>query len=172
MTEAGLGRVQAEHALEVRYRAFERFPAPSVLAAPPEVGAARSGAQLLGLPLEAPGFRPRTRKAHEAARFAAERGMEARYRAAVYSAYWGDGRDVGRIDVLAALAEEVGLDPVEARIALDIDRHREAVLSDETLAARLGVTEVPTLFLGLGAGARVLQGARTVEALDAALRSL
>lgn len=173
VTEAALARRAARGGLEVRARALELFPAPEPLRPPGEdpgwEAEARPLAERLGLPLRPPGFRPRTRKAHEAAAFAAERGAGDAFRAAALHAYWAEGTDLGRIDALVALGEAVGLDPQEMRIALDIDLHREAVLRDEALAARLRVTRVPTLFLGSGPGARVLVGAQTPETLETAI---
>jgi predicted DsbA family dithiol-disulfide isomerase len=175
VTETALRRAAGSRELAITYRAFEVYPAPVPPAPPgegPELEAARPLADELGLTLRDPGFRPRTRKAHEAARFAAERGVEDRYRAAVFEAYWSSGRDVGRIDVLAELAPLAGLDPLDVKIALDIDRHADHVERDERLAARLAVVAVPALFLGLGPSARILLGAQSSAALDAALRSV
>lgn len=88
---------------------------------------------------------------------------------AIYTAYWSEGRDIGRIDVLLELAEGVGLDPIELKIALDIDLGRESVLADLALASRLRITSVPTVYLGTGPGSTILQGARSLSALDEAL---
>ena len=122
-----------------------------------------------GVTLRDPGFAPRTRKAHEAARFAAERGLEAPMREAIYRALWEEGRDIGRIDVLRDLIAPLGVDPEELKIALDIDRWSDEVEADERVAARLRVAAVPTLYLGTGPTARILLGARTRAGLDEAL---
>ncbi len=170
---ATLGRRAAEGEVEVHARALELFPAPAVLRAPADDPAWETTllvrAESLGIALRVPGFRPRTRKAHEAAIFAAEHCAGAGMRAAIFAAYWREGRDIGRIDVLVSLAPEVGLDPVDLRIALDIDRHLDAVLRDEALAERLRVVSTPTLFVGSGHEARVLVGAPVPEELEAAI---
>jgi predicted DsbA family dithiol-disulfide isomerase len=175
VTEAALRALASERDLAVTHRAFELYPAPAALAAPgsdPGLTAVLPLAAELGIELRDPGFRPRTRKAHEAARFAAEHAAEEALRAVIQLAYWRDGLDIGRIDVLSELAPAAGLDALDLRIALDIDRYAEDVERDERLAARLGVTAVPTIFLGLGPSARVLVGAQSPSALDAALRDL
>lgn len=173
VTELALETLAPRRSLRVRARALELFPADAPLPSPsqePEVlRAAAALAAEVGASLRDPGFRPRTRKAHEAAAFAQAGGAGAAMRRAIHTAYWGAGRDIGRIDVLMELAEGVGLDPVELKIALDIDRELDGVLADEALAARLGVTQTPTLFVGTGPGATILQGARPLEALDEAL---
>ena len=179
VTERALLSLAERHRLEVRPKALELYPAPAALPDPPqdpgELATAAPLAAERAMKLAPPSFRPRTRKAHEAAAFAAGAGAEAArgaggaMRRAIYDAYWREGSDIGRIDVLMALAERVGLDPIELRIALDIDRERDVVLADQALAERLGVTQVPTLYLGSGAGAVILQGARPLAALDEAL---
>lgn len=175
VTEAGLAVVARTRPLEVREKAFELYPAPRpLLNSPPDARELEQVAPLaaeLQLELRSPAFLPRTRKAHEAAHFARARGSGEPMRRALYAAYWKEGRDIGRIDVLMALAGEVGIDATELKIALDIDLHRDDVLADEEQARRLGVVRVPTLYLGKGAQARVLQGARSLAALDEAVRS-
>ena len=174
VTEAALRRVVDTVGATAEYRAYELYPAPAPAPAPADEKGWREAvepvAARLDLPLEPPTFRPRTAKAHEAARFAAERGAAAAFRDAVYRAFWGDGRDIGRIDVLQEAATQAGLDPLDLKIALDIDRFREAVLHDADVAARLRIPGVPTLYVGRGRDARALVGAQTLEALEEALR--
>jgi predicted DsbA family dithiol-disulfide isomerase len=176
LTEAGLRRVTGgDEAVEVRYRALELYPAPTEPLAPAdEAGweeAVQPLADQLGVMLRAPGFRPRTRKAHEAARFAEERGLGEAMRDAIYRAYWAEERDIGRVDVLMEIVATLGVDPVDLKIALDIDRYSESVVHDLRLAERLRVPGVPTLFVGTGPTATVLVGAQSPEALDEALRA-
>jgi predicted DsbA family dithiol-disulfide isomerase len=67
---------------------------------------------------------------------------------AIYDALWQDGRDIGDPDVLADLAEGVGLEPDEIRAALE-DPMVERRLDDQFEAARLrGITGVPTFVYG------------------------
>lgn len=173
VTEAAVRRRAAGGGVAVSYRAFELFPAPAPISAPDEepswVAEVQPLADALDLPLRIPDFQPRTRKAHEAARFAEAHGVGAAMRSRIYSAFWSEGADIGRIDVLAALVAEVGVDPAELKIALDIDRFRDDVLRDQALARELRIPGIPTLFLGTGSEARVLVGLQSPSALDAAL---
>lgn len=173
VTEAALRSVAADRPVQITYRALELHAAPApfpdrakvagwIAEAAPDAGAE-------GLTLRAHRFLPRTRKAHEAARFAAEHGLEAALRDAIYRSYWDGGLDVGRIDVLARLGEEVGLDPGDLKIALDIDRFGESVRRDAGLARQLKVSVVPTVYIGVGPGARILVGLQTRRRLDAAI---
>lgn len=168
VTEEALRRVAEEVELEVDYRAFELFPAPDPL--PPDAEAEwaealRPLAEEVGVELRRPGYRSRTGKAHEAARLAREKGVEARFRAAVFAAYFQQGLDVGRIDVLVGVGAGVGLDRTELKVVLDIDRFTGAVLADREAALRGGVHQLPTLVVGAGPAARALVGAQSYAAL-------
>lgn len=175
VTDAALRSAAREHPLSIRYRALEIFPPEVPPGDPAEVrqwamDAAREGDRS-GLDIRAQPFVPRTRKAHEAAAFAAEHDLEEPLRDALYAAYWRDGLDIGRIDVLTSVGERVGLDAEEMKIALDIDRFRDPIRADAALAKRLKIRTVPTLFIGSGPGARILVGMQTAGGLDSALRS-
>ena len=63
---------------------------------------------------------------------------------AVFAALWREGEDIGDRDLLVDLAADAGVDPDEARSALEDDALREEVseLFDE--ARRRGITGVPT----------------------------
>jgi len=162
VTEAALRRVEAEGALTLECRAFELYPAPARLPlAPAEVEAALPLAAALGIALRRPARAVRTRKAHELARFGERKGVGPALRAALFAACWGEGRDIGRIDVLAEVAAAVGLDATEARVVLDVDTFTEA--------RRLGITGTPVLLLGAGAAARRVDGALTIHEIRALL---
>ncbi|MFO7834780.1 MAG: DsbA family oxidoreductase [Halohasta sp.] len=63
---------------------------------------------------------------------------------AIFAALWQAGRDIGDADVLADLADEVGVDPEEVRSALDDETLREAIDAEWTTAQQQGITGVPT----------------------------
>ena len=174
VTEAALRRLEDEGLAVPRYAAFELYaaPAPLPLSAPAgEVEAARPLADEAGVPLRLPPVLPRTRKAHELAKQAAERGLGRAMREALFAAYFGDGRDIGRVDVLVELAAALGLDATETHVVLDVDRHGGAVDADAMLARRLGIDAVPALVVGGGAGAELLLGAQPLDVLRDVLRS-
>ena len=173
VTEAALRTLAGEMPLDVHYRALELHPAPAPLPleTPAEwMEAVRPLAEEVGITLRPPLYASRTRKAHEAARFAAERGVGDAMRDALFRAVFAEGRDVGRIDVLVSLAAELGLDPTETRVVLDVDRHAGDVLGDAQAARRAGIHATPTLVVGEGAAARVLTGAFPLSELRGALR--
>ena len=172
VTEAALRRLEAEGLAAPRYAAFELYPPGTALPATPsadEIAAARALAEELGIALTAPAALPRTRKAHEAARFAEAKGVGREMREAVFAAYFRDGRDVGRIDVLVELGAALGLDATETKVVLDVDSLSGTVAADQALARRLGIAAVPALVVGGGAGAELLTGARSYSELRALL---
>lgn len=124
-----------------------------------------------GIEMRMPAMLPATEKAHEAALFARKLGAEEALRTAIFTACWGEGADIGRIDVLMRLAGSVGLDPEELKIALDIDLHTEAVAADAHTAQRLGIRQTPVTYFGSGSGAKVVAGAYTSAQLRALLDS-
>lgn len=167
VTEAALRRLEDEGLAAPRYAAFELYPAPAPPGAPSadDVRAARPLAEALGIALELPRTRPRTRKAHEAAKLAERKGVGRAMREAVFAACFGEGRDVGRIDVLVELGAALGLDATELKVVLDLDSFSAAVDADRALAARLGIGAVPALVVGAGAEAELVSGALPYAAL-------
>jgi predicted DsbA family dithiol-disulfide isomerase len=172
VTEAALRRLEREGRAAPRYAAFELHPTLAPLPAEvpaDDLAAARPLAEALGLVLAPPRSVPRTRKAHEAAKLAGQKGAEAAMRDALFAAYFAEGRDLGRIDVLVDVGRAVGLDATELKVVLDVDTFSGAVDADRALARRLGIEAVPALVVGGGAGARLVVGAQSCDGLRALL---
>ena len=167
VTEAALRRLQDEGLAAPRYAAFELFPAPAPLGtpSPDDVRAALPLAEALGIALRLPPSSPRTRKTHEAAKLAEQKGAGRAMRETIFAAYFGEGRDVGRIDVLVELGAALGLDATELKVVLDVDTFSAAVDADRALATRLGIAAVPALVVGGGADAELVCGAQPYAAL-------
>lgn len=105
-------------------------------------------AEELEIPLLPPRVVPWTRKAHELALHAVEVEGEASIHDLIFQAYFRDGRDLARIDVLVELAERAGLDPGEARTVLGVDRFTPMVGELREEAFKMGLRGVPTLIHG------------------------
>ena len=69
--------------------------------------------------------RPYTRLAFEGWYYACDHGRGEEYNDSVYRAYFIQEQDIGEITVLAALAEQVGLDPGDFTKALEEGRYTE-----------------------------------------------
>lgn len=68
--------------------------------------------------------------------------------AAIYDALWIDGRDIGDVDVLVSLAEDVGISADVIREALDDEARREQLEAQFREAQKRGITGVPTFVYG------------------------
>lgn len=169
LAEAGVARLRSE-GWTVEGAALELRPAGTPLPDPNAAwieNAWKHSVEPLaaeaGVAMKRPSLMTRTRKAHEAAAFARSEGKYAAMNAAIYDAYWSDGRDIGRIDVLVDIGRTAGLDPGALRVALDIDQWTERVEQDEQRAAQLRISGVPAYVLtdatdngtGVAAGIRV-----------------
>ena len=84
-----------------------------------------------------------TIKAHELLHYAKERGLQLEMKERLLSAYFVEGRHVGRVDDLADLAAEVGLDRADVIRSLASDEYVEAVDADMRQARQYGINGVP-----------------------------
>lgn len=141
---------------EVRRRPLEVVPPPRSLLDPARdpwrahFGSMEEEARRRGIPLVSPALVPWTRKAHELAFHAAEKGCFPAVHRAIFSGLFRGSRDIGRVDVLVAIAGENGLDRSEVRAVLDVDRFAAAVEAEREVAATRGIRGVPTLVRGRG----------------------
>ncbi len=67
---------------------------------------------------------------------------------AVFEALWLEGRDIGDVEVLVDVADDVGIDPDVVRTALEEPDVRAAVRNAFAAAREAGVTGVPTFVYG------------------------
>src|SRR5947207_11339156 len=116
----------------------------------------------LGVTMRFPPVKPRTRLAHEAAHWARAQGRSDDYHDEVFRALFERGEDIGHIDVLLAVAQELGLDRNSLGQALTNHEFATSVLADEGEAARLGVSGVPAFIANRRAA---LSGVQPVENL-------
>ena len=84
-----------------------------------------------------------TVRAHELLHFAKAQGAQQAMTERLMSAYFTEGRHLGRVDELVALAEEAGLDADAARTALELRQYLDAVRADQAQAAAYGINGVP-----------------------------
>lgn len=85
----------------------------------------------------------KTLLAHQALHFAKEHGRQGALKERLLSAYFEQGRHLGRVDELVELGAEVGLDPVALRAALDDGTYADAVQADIDQAVAYGIGGVP-----------------------------
>ena len=144
--------------LEISWMPLELSAPPAMPVDPraPEwsamTGAMRGHAAALGVPFSPPARIPWSRKAHELALHARERGCFGSVHRALFEAHFSGSEDIGRIDALADIAAEGGLDPWEVRTVLGVDRYRPEIERLRRAARRAGIRGVPTFESG---GARL-----------------
>jgi len=160
LAEGVIEKALAGKDVDVRWRPFELRPEPAATLRPeddylPRVWAdsVYPMARRLGVSIVLPKVSPQpyTHTAFEGFLFADEQGRGREYNNRVFRAFFQDQQDIGRVDVLTAVAASIGLDADGFRAALTDRRHRQA----HRLALRhavdvVGVRVVPTIIVGEG----------------------
>jgi predicted DsbA family dithiol-disulfide isomerase len=82
-------------------------------------------------------------KAHQLLHFAKAQGKQFEMKERLFQAYFVKGEHVGRIDDLAEMAAELGLDRAEVARSLESDEFLADVRADERRAQELGIQGVP-----------------------------
>lgn len=103
---------------------------------------------------------PNSLNAHRLSRFAARSGQQGAMIDALFQAYFEEGQDIGRVDVLGDIAASIGLDRRAATEFLIGSSEREAVLAEDRNARRLGINGVPCFIID---GKYALSGAQDPE---------
>ena len=82
-----------------------------------------------------------------ASEFARDQGMYDQFHEAVFKAYFTDLQDIGRLNVLLAIAEKTGLNPDALKTALAEQRYLSRLQEVTTRARRLGINSAPTFII-------------------------
>ena len=106
---------------------------------------------------------PSSVDAHRLVRWANRFGRAAEMVEALFAAHFTDGRDIGEVAVLSAIAASCGLEPMEARSFLFSDAEVDAVHADNLRAHRLGINGVPCFVIG---GHHAIAGAQEPEVIE------
>jgi predicted DsbA family dithiol-disulfide isomerase len=107
---------------------------------------------------------PHSRLAFEGYQHAKQHGLGNEYNHRVFTAFFHEERDIGRIDVVVRLAAELGLDAADFREALETGRYEQAHLNALRHAyEEARITVVPTVVIGK----RTLQGMPDRDILEA-----
>lgn len=111
---------------------------------------------------------PNTADAHRLVLWAEEDDRGDEMATTLFRAYFSEGRNVSRREVLVDCAAEVGLDAEEARALLDSAAYADAVRESQQQAQRRGITGVPCYVFD---DTRAVTGAQPVEVFGEALDS-
>ena len=107
-------------------------------------------------------------QALQAAEFSREQGKFASFHAALFSAYFSRGLDIGDLDVLAELGRDAGLDAAAMRAAIQSGKYLPALEKAKEDAAVRKVTGVPTFIID---DKKSLVGAQPLDVFRKALRA-
>mgnify|MGYP000883374807 FL=1 len=109
-----------------------------------------------------------TFSAHRLIALAAEAGRQHEVVERVFSAHFVEGRNVGELETLAAIAAEAGMDGADVLTALREGRGEGAVRLGLDLAEKIGVTGVPLFIVEWR---YAVQGAQPTEVLVEAIEA-
>jgi predicted DsbA family dithiol-disulfide isomerase len=84
-----------------------------------------------------------TFQGHQVIHLAAEHGVQDAMKERLLKAYLSEGENLGDVDTLVRLAEDVGLDGGEVRAALERQTYAQAVRNDEAQAQAYEISGVP-----------------------------
>ena len=136
--------------IKTRWRSFELRPEPIPTLDPDGeylVSAWKNHvyplAAKMELNLHRPPIQPRSRLAHEAAKWAESLGRFEEYNVALFRAFFEHGKDIGDIEVLKRLASDLKLDAKALQISLNNGDYTAGVLADKLEARKIGVRAVP-----------------------------
>ncbi|TCW82934.1 DsbA family oxidoreductase [Burkholderia sp. SRS-46] len=101
-----------------------------------------------------------TFNAHRVLHLAKHVGLGDQTKERFLRAYFTEGKDIGEVQVIRALALEVGLTAEDVDAVLSTDRFAAEVRADEQQAARLGIRGVPHFVID---GQATISGARDVS---------
>lgn len=105
--------------------------------------AARAEAEGLAIHFEGISRTPNTLDAHRVIHWAGVEGVQQAMVAALFKAYFEEGRDIGQPDVLADMADSAGMDASVVLKLLASEADREEIRARDAAFRKMGVTGVP-----------------------------
>ncbi len=116
-----------------------------------------------GLAINEGPFGINSRPALIGAKYAEAKQVGPQYHDAVFRAYWQQAQNIADLEVLAAVAEAIGLDRLQFLEALQQPEFNAAVNADIEQAFQFGLSGVPAMIFG---GKYLVVGAQPVEFLS------
>jgi predicted DsbA family dithiol-disulfide isomerase len=105
---------------------------------------------------------PNTVNSHRLIRWAHSAGVQDQVVELLFRRYFVEGADIGSIEVLAQAGGDAGMDTELVLELLHSDADRELVEREDSLARKIGISGVPTYFIG---GKVLVTGAQDAEHL-------
>ncbi|MGB7999807.1 MAG: DsbA family oxidoreductase [Anaerobacillus sp.] len=104
--------------------------------------------------------------AHRLVHYAKKHGKSNEMSERLFYAFFTEAKDIGDHKTLAALGEELGLDPKDIKRMLGTEEFTKEVRSDEAMGSQLGIQGVPFFVFD---GKFAVSGAQPVEMFEQAL---
>ena len=176
LAETPLLKATEDKDVEIEWMPYELRPFPQKTLRPEEDYLQRSWqesvqtlSKKMGVDMILPEVspQPHTFFAHEGLLFAKRHNKEREYAHLVFKSFYQNGKDIGKIDVLQNIAEEIGLDGKSFQHALEsreFKQERERIQKEAT--EDLNISAVPTIIIG----ERVLKGLHPQANIERALR--
>ncbi len=103
---------------------------------------------------------PNTLDAHRLIHWSGIEGRQTAAVSALFRAYFKDGRDIGNAEVLADIADEIGMDASVILRLLKSDEDADLIRERDTHSREMGVNSVPTFIV---ANKHAVAGAQSTE---------
>jgi predicted DsbA family dithiol-disulfide isomerase len=91
---------------------------------------------------------PNTLDAHRLIHWAGIEGCQDRMAMALFAAYFDEGRDIGDAEVLADIADSLGMDGAMIQRLLQSEADRAEIAARDAQFRQMGITGVPTFIIG------------------------
>ena len=91
---------------------------------------------------------PNTLYSLEATEYAQQHGKFLEFHQAAYRALWQDRQDLGQIETLTQIANNIGLDGADLTKALEQGAHSQTVINQYREALQYGINGIPTFLIG------------------------
>ena len=150
--------------LEIIWRAFELRPEPEPL---PDAtsefftnmweSSIYPLAESLRVKIKMPTVKPRSRIAHQAAKWAETYGKFNEFKGEIFRAYFERDENIGELETIVSAVQNIDLDSDELRTVIERNEFLEMVLADEEAARELGISGVPAFIANRKAGMMGIQ---------------
>jgi predicted DsbA family dithiol-disulfide isomerase len=165
-----LEKLKQAYDVEIVWRSYELRPKGSPPIPPEYLARIKAGQPRLialareqyGVELNQGPMGTNSRVALIGAKFAEAQGQGAAYHDAVFRAYWQRANNIGLVDVLAEIAQQVGLAREAFISALNAETYEAQVEADVEQAYQYGLTGVPALIFN---NRYLVSGAQPYEVL-------
>ncbi|MCE8508046.1 DsbA family oxidoreductase [Ruegeria pomeroyi] len=123
----------------------------------------------LAIDFEAMQRTPNTLDAHRLIHWAGVEGKQTEAVDALFAAYFTEGRDIGDAEVLADIADSIGMDAAVVLKLLKSDADRDDIAKRDSHSREMGVSSVPTFIV---ANQHAVPGAQPPELWEQVIREI